>query len=610
MTVVADLKRAHRALMTCMVVAGAWLALAGGASAAPGQLAYDGCLSNDDSQGCVDLPSSPLTNPGEVAVSPDGKSVYVTSFGTGSIGHFFRGGPKGQLAWDGCLSNTGTQGCGDLPGAPIAEADGVAASPDGKSVYVISEVGDSIARFSRTGPDGQLSYDGCLNNDGSQGCGDLPSAPLDGPTAVAVSPDGRSVYVTSFFTNSVSHFFRGPEGELAWDGCLSNTGTQNCGDLPGAPIEAPYGVAVSPDSKSVYVVGYNDGSIAHFFSDGPEGQIAWDGCLNNDGSKGCGDLPFAPMLGATGVAVSPDGKSVYVASFVSDSIAHLFAAGPRGQIAWDGCLNNDGSQGCGDLPGAPLDGARGVATSGDGKSVYVASQFSESIAHLFRNGPEGQITYDGCLATDTSHGCGDLPFAPIAGASGVAVSPDGKSVYVASAFSNSVAHFMRETAPAEPPDTPDLPGTPGTPGTPDPNGPNGPSADTVAPSISKVGLTNRRFRVGRRATALVARRAAVGTVVRYTLSESAAVTLRIQRAVAGRRVGRSCRLAGGGRPCRRWVTAGTLRRSGLPGPNRVRFSGRIGGRALRPGAYRLIVTATDAAGNRASGRSQAFRVVR
>jgi DNA-binding beta-propeller fold protein YncE len=581
------MNRNIRRLLICMLASSAWLALVGGAAAAPGQIAYEGCVANHNLEGCVDLPFSPLANARSVVVSPDDKSLYVASFGGDSIGHLFRG-PEGELAWDGCLNNNGSENCGDLPGAPINEAFAVAASPDGKSVYVVSVAGDSIARFSRTGPDGQITYAGCLNNDGSQGCVDLPFAPLDGPSAVAVSPDGRSVYVTSYAADSVSHFFRGPDGALTWDGCLNNDGSENCGDVPETPIDGPDGVAVSPDSKSVYVASFNSDSISHLFSTGPQGQIAWDGCLNNDGSQNCGDVPGEPLHGASGVAVSPDGKSVYVASSLSDSIAHAFATGPQGQISWDGCLNNDGSENCGDLPGAPLDGARGVATSGDGRSVYVASEFSDSITHLLRSGPQGQVGYDSCAANDASDGCLDLAFDPLSGAHALAVSPDGKSVYVAAPLSSSVAHFSREVTP---PGTPDPSGTPNPSGMPDPSDP---SADIVAPSVSRLRLTNRRFRVGRAATAVLAGRVRVGTTFRYTLSEPAAVTVAFQRALRGRG------------PRRR---AGTLSRTGQTGPNRLAFSGRIGRRKLRPGAYRAVVTATDSSGNRSRAAVVRFRIV-
>jgi hypothetical protein len=91
------------------------------------------------------------------------------------------------------------------------------------------------------------------------------------------------------------------------------------------------------------------------------------------------------------------------------------------------------------------------------------------------------------------------------------------------------------------------------------------------------------------------------------------VTLRFERAVAGRRSRRRCRPVSTlrrGRPRRRGVTAGSLRRAASAGTNRVAFSGRAGRRALRPGAYRLVVKATDAAGNRATTKPRALRVIR
>lgn len=42
--------------------------------------------------------------------------------------------------------------------------------------------------------------------------------------------------------------------------------------------------------------------------------------------------------------------------------------------------------------------------------------------------------------------------------------------------------------------------------------------------------------------------------------------------------------------------------------NSIRFTGRIGTRALRPGGYRAVVAATDSAGNRSALRSTRFRI--
>jgi DNA-binding beta-propeller fold protein YncE len=293
----------------------------------------------------------------------------------------FPSGPQGQLAYNGCLE-TGGQNC-IVFAQPLYGPAGVAVSRDGNSVYV-ADSGGGIARFVASGPQGQLVYDGCLANDSYLGCTDLPGQPLSGVDGMAMSPDGRSVYVASVNSDSIAHFFVGGQGQLVYDGCLAdNEAATGCIDLPGAPLDGAAGVAVSPDGRSVYVASVNSDSVAHFFASGQQGQLVYDGCLANDAAPGCIDLPGAPLDGAAGVAVSPDGGSVYVASNSSNSIAH-FPRRANGQLRYDGCLANDDAPGCANLPGAPLDGARGVAVSPDGRSVYVTSGSSHSIAHFFR----------------------------------------------------------------------------------------------------------------------------------------------------------------------------------------------------------------------------------
>lgn len=88
----------------------------------------------------------------------------------------------------------------------------------------------------------------------------------------------------------------------------------------------------------------------------------------------------------------------------------------------------------------------------------------------------------------------------------------------------------------------------------------------------------------------------------------------IARRSAGRKVGKSCRApshSNRGKPhCTRYVKVGTLTRGALQGPNSVKFTGRIGRRALKPGAYRASVTAKDAAGNVSKASSAGFTIVR
>ena len=124
--------------------------------------------------------------------------------------------------------------------------------------------------------------------------------------------------------------------------------------------------------------------------------------------------------------------------------------------------------------------------------------------------------------------------------------------------------------------------------------------DTLAPRLTRPRLSRKRFRVGLAATPRVAA-ARRGTVIGYTLSEAATTRFRIER----RRIVRR-----GGRRVKRYRRAGTLRRTGKAGRRRVRFSGRIGRKRLRPGIYRLTITVRDTAGNAGRPRRLLFRIVK
>jgi DNA-binding beta-propeller fold protein YncE len=417
---------------------------------AAGQIGYDGCLANDASDGCGDLFGAPLGTAARLATSPAG-DLYST--GRNGVLHFFAA-PQGQISYDGCVASDATDGCVDLPFSPLFSALGVAVSPDGGSVYVVGGATNDVGHFVRA-PQGQLTFAGCIADDTSQGCTDVPFAPLNLPTALAVSPDG-AVYVTSAGADSVSHFFTNPQGSLFFRGCLANTTTQGCGAIGGGPLAFAGDVAASPDGKSVYVTSYSADAVSRF-DRLPGGGIAYQGCWGNDSTHGCADLPSAPLDGAWGVAVSPDGNSVYVASRQSDSVAHFFR-GADGALSYDGCVA-DSATGCADLPQAPIEGAAGVAVSPDGKSVYVAAPTGASVGHFFR-APQGQITWDGCLNDTGSQNCGDLPGTPLSGAWGLAVSPNGGSVYVGA--DATVAHFFRSVDASAPPGSVKTPG--GAPG--------------------------------------------------------------------------------------------------------------------------------------------------
>jgi PKD domain len=123
------------------------------------------------------------------------------------------------------------------------------------------------------------------------------------------------------------------------------------------------------------------------------------------------------------------------------------------------------------------------------------------------------------------------------------------------------------------------------------------------PTLSRVSLTNKRFRVAKRDTALTATRTPAGTVFHFTLSTIARLAITITRTAPGLREGRSCvapdaRLAQAhAKRCTRTLTVGKLARANeSQGTDSVGFSGRIGSRALGPHDYKAILTASNSTG--------------
>lgn len=148
--------------------------------------------------------------------------------------------------------------------------------------------------------------------------------------------------------------------------------------------------------------------------------------------------------------------------------------------------------------------------------------------------------------------------------------------------------------------------------------------DRTSPALTGLALSPSIFRAAARGPSLSQARGAqrprpvrpIGTRLRWRLSETATVTFRVQRAAKGRRVGGRCvrqtRRNRARRRCTRYVTLrGSFSHTGGAGANSARFSGRLRGRKLRPGRYRLLAEARDPAGNRTRRpATRRFRIVR
>jgi hypothetical protein len=144
--------------------------------------------------------------------------------------------------------------------------------------------------------------------------------------------------------------------------------------------------------------------------------------------------------------------------------------------------------------------------------------------------------------------------------------------------------------------------------------------DTSAPTVRSLRMSPTRLRPlgGHGSSIARKRRHRRGATVRYRLSEAATVTFTLERAVRGVRVGRGCLrvaradvAASSRRRCRTYRRLrGSFKHAGLAGRNKFKFTGRLRGKRLKSGRYRLVARPRDAAGNKGKAKKKRFRVVR
>jgi hypothetical protein len=146
--------------------------------------------------------------------------------------------------------------------------------------------------------------------------------------------------------------------------------------------------------------------------------------------------------------------------------------------------------------------------------------------------------------------------------------------------------------------------TPTVPGAPPPPVP-------PTPVASSLKVKPRTFRAARSGATVARKRPPIGARVSYRLSSDATVTFRIERAKKGRRRGGKCRKAGRptrGRPCTRYARVrGAFNVGGTAGANSFGFTGRVEGRRLARGKYRLVAT-PRAGGKTGSAARARFRI--
>lgn len=280
----------------------------------------------------------------QMTFTPDGRMAYAANAGAGTIS-VYRIGPRGRLAPAATVETGGT--------TPV----GITVAPNGHTLYAADVDRSTVTVFAIASdgsitrrqtlptavnnprglamtPDGRFLYAGhgdpgpnrassvgavtayAVNDDGSLTAVGSPVrvGRFDGD--LAVTPDGRRMYVISQDTDQVFGFAVRADGQLT--------------ALPGSPYTTssfPEGIAITPDGRFVYTAslgaggfGVGNGAVSGF-------AIEADGSLTQ--------VPGSPVeagLFPVEVTILPNGRFLYASGGDTTGELSAFQIGPAGRL--------------------------------------------------------------------------------------------------------------------------------------------------------------------------------------------------------------------------------------------------------------------------------------
>jgi uncharacterized delta-60 repeat protein len=541
---------------------------AGVARAAPGDL--DPSFGQ---AGRVGIVSAGAEHASAVAVQADGRIVVAG----GDV--VYRLNRNGSL--DPTFNDNGRVGI-DSGGGESARA--LALQPDGKILVAGYESAnnDTNVLIHRLNPNG--SFDPMF---GAGGLRRIVTSAREVANALALQPDGKILLAGNSLAaaNFDAVVYRlGPDGSDDWTFNVSGRVAIDSGGGEGANAVAP-----TRDGRIVVAgvtadaTGKSDAAIYRL---SPTGSL--DATFNGTGTLAIDGGGFEV---ANALALQRDGRIVVSGSTTVNAAATVYRVSASGSL--DPGFDGDGAVRLDDGRDAF---AQGLALQSDGKVVVAGSSTvsgnGDAVVHRLNANGSMDAGFGRAGRVGIDDGGNEYAYA-------VALQPDGKIVAAgeASRGADAVVYRLQGGEAASLPPAP-------TAG----------ASRSRAPVLAGLRITPRAFRAAGSGPTVAPAGRRNAALVSFTLDRAASVRLTVERASRGRRAGGRCvkatRANRRARRCTRYTTlAGAFTHRGVAGANRLRFTGRLSARRLRPGRCRLVAT-PSADGLRGNAARVSFRIKR
>jgi 6-phosphogluconolactonase len=308
---------------------------------------------------------SKLPNAAQLTVSHDGKTLYLASEVEQGVVQALRIGDNGELS---ALNQVASGGAG-----PVY----LSLTPNGRHLLVANYISGTIAVLP-VKSDGSLGEATDTHQDQGEAGAAKPDAAVEGSFAIsdhngphahmiAADPSGKFVFSTDLGLDRIYQYrFDDRSGKLTPnDPPFINASSKGAG---------PRHFVFTPKGDGLWLINEEASTLTHYSLNSESGTLK-EGKTISALPKGYKGTSFA-----AGLVLSHDGKQLYVANRLHNSIAHF-------TVTADGTLTHqDDVWTRGDYP-------RTLTLDNQGRWLYVMNQRSDNITR-FRVEPDGKLRFE------------------------------------------------------------------------------------------------------------------------------------------------------------------------------------------------------------------------